>query len=259
MAWVAPLIAAGGSVASAGLQSRGAKKAAKGSEPQIPKQFMPALSAGLGVVNRNLRYGATPFLGPTLAGQDGVLGAAGGAGLRSAFDTIQQFSQSGISPEHLALIKQTTDPFYDDLRKDLVAGTREATGSRFFGSGSAQQEMDTLRRFEGDRAAQAFPLALAAGQQQLGAAGTLYDLLQSEFLRTQPEAAIPGLAALMGSSQFYNPAVAPGFGSALGANIGSLIQSPGFWNWLNQARGAGATSQGGQVGPASSSDWRGWA
>lgn len=230
-AWAVPLATAG--ISALG-QSQGGKKAAKKSAPQIPQAFMPDLGRALGLLGSRLSTGGIPFLGPILAGQSGVLGPAGAAGLRDAFNTLQSFSKSGISPEQIALIKQTTDPFYADLRGDLVAGSREATASRFFGSGSAQQEMDTLRRFENDRAAQTFPLALQAGQQQLGAAGSLYELLQSEFMRTQPESYIPALASLMGGTPFYNPAVAPGFASILGANAGAALGSPGFWNWAGQ-------------------------
>ena len=248
MGWAAaaPIIASavGGMASGAG----GKKAAKKG--PQIPGMFKPALGSALGLLQNRLTMGAPAFLGPILAGQDGVLGPAGSAGVRDSYNTMHQFAQSGLSPEILKTIQDTTDPFYAALRNDLVGGSREATASRFFGTGSAQQEMDTLRRFEGDRAASSIPLALQAGQQQMSAAGALMSLLSGEWQRMQPDSFIPMLAQLMGQAPAFQPAVAPNFGMIAGANISSLAQSPGFMNWLMQATGGQSAAA-----PASSNPW----
>jgi len=79
-----------------------------------------------------------------------------------------------------------------------------------FGSNATPEQIDQLR----------------AQQQQL-----------AEFLRQQPENAIPLLAQLMGGTPMYQPPIAPNFGMVAGQNIGSMMGSSGFWDYLRSLGG----------------------
>lgn len=266
------VIPAAGAIGGAAISSRGAKKAAKSARPQIPREFRNAASMGANLLTSRLRTGFPAFGGQrvaplsdleqraTFASENLLRGGEGG--LQSSIDTIRQFAESGIDPSTIQFVQDQLAPLLGQSKDRLVAGSREASaqGGRFFSRGGVQQETDVLAdleaRFRAEvlqnslgisqfqlGAAEAFPRALAQSFGAPGAAAQIggigrgveqggLDAAFQEFLRIQPENAIPLLAQLMGSTPFaFNPQ-APNFGQVAGGQISNLFTNPNFLNFL---------------------------
>src|SRR6267143_4806200 len=175
MAWIAPVAALAGSA----LQSRGAKKAAKGAKPQIPAIFGPAAGQSLGLIQQRMGGGFPAFPGGALnplqsmaMGQMGSSFGAGQAGLDSARNTIQSLAATGIDPNAINTASSTLAPYFDFLRNRGLGQVREAQGQRggFFGTGGVGGESDYLNQFAGMQAQQTLPMAMQMTGMRLGAA-----------------------------------------------------------------------------------------
>ncbi len=271
MGWMIPAAMLGSAV----IQSRGSKKAAKGAKPQIPEQFRPALGQSLGLIQQRLGGGFPAFPGGAInplqsmaMGQMGQSFGAGQAGLDSARQTIESIASTGIDPSAINTAQSTLAPYFDFLRNQGLAQTREgeAQGGRFFGSGGTGAEGLFNANFAGEQARQILPMAMQMTGMRLGAAGALPGFLGgqqqlgmnlfnvggqaqqqqlAEWLRTQPEQAIPLLAQLMGGTPMFQPPVAANFGQVLGSNINSMFGSGGFWDYLRGFGGGGGGGGGG--------------
>jgi hypothetical protein len=269
MGWAVagPIIA--GAVGGAA-QSEGAKKAAKNSQPQVPEQFQRSAGLAANNINRYLVRGLPQWGGPftvglnpmqqgSLSSIQGLLGA-GQNGMNAAQGTIERAAAEGLNPADIDLARSQSQGLFDFNQQRGLAQLREgqAAGGRFFGTGAVGAEGDFLRGLTSEREAMLLPLALQMQQLRLGAAGMLPQFLAGgiqnqmmgfqageqerslgqqdlnaryqEFLRTNPAAAIPLLANLMGSTPFYNPTVPPNFGMLFGQGMMGLGQSPGFAN-----------------------------
>lgn len=262
MAVAAPLIMGGASLLGSYLSSKGSKKAAANSKPSIPKAFGPDLGIALGLLGHRLTQGYPAFPGGAInplqamaMQQMGQSFGAGQAGLQNAQNTIQTLASTGIDPAAINTAQSTLAPYFDFLRNQGLAQTREgeAQGGRFFGSGGGNAEGLFNASFAGQQANQILPLAMQMSGLRLGAAQSLPGFMAgqqglginlfntgaqaqqqqlSEFLRQQPDQALQGLASLMGSAPVtYNP-IGAQFGQVLGQNIGSLTGSSGFWDYL---------------------------
>lgn len=269
-AWLAPLI---GTLGGSALQSRGSKKAAKGAKPpQIPEAFAGPVGQAAGLLDSRLGGGFQPFPGGALnplqsmaMGQMGSSFGAGQAGLASAQNTIESLAATGIDPAAINTASSQLAPYFDALRERGLGQVREAQGQRggFFGTGGIGGESDYMNQFAGMQAAQTLPLAMQMSGLRLGAAQALPGFLAgqqglgmnlfnvggqaqaqqlAEFLRQQPENAIPMLAQLMGGTPMYQPPVAQNFGQVAGANVGSALGSTGFWDYLRSLGGGGTGS-----------------
>lgn len=255
-----------------GIQARGAKKAAKDSQPQIPSQFAGTAGIAARNIQGYMRNGLPSFGGPFTAGLNpmqqnaltnirGLLGS-GQQGMDAARGTIERAASEGLSPADIELARSQSQGLFDFQQGRGLAQLREgqAQGGRFFGTGAVGAEGDFLRGMSSEREANLLPLALQMQQARLGAAGMLPQFLQGglqnqltgiqageaerglqqqdinaryqEFIRTNPAAAIALLANLMGSTPFYNPTVPPNFGMLFGQGLSGLGQSPGFANSL---------------------------
>ena len=260
--WLGPALTLGGSLAS----SKGSKKAAKSAKPQIPDIFKPQVSQGLGVIGQRLSGGFPAFPGGAInplqsmaMDQMGQSFGAGQAGLQSAQNTIQSIAGTGIDPNAINTAQSTLAPYFDFLRNQGLAATREgqAAGGRFYGSGGTNAEALFNSSFAANQAQQILPLAMQMTGMRLGAAGALPGFLGgqqqlgmnlfnvggqaqsqqlAEFLRQQPETAIPLLAQLMGGTPLFQPPVASNFSQVLGSNINSALGSGGFWDYLRSIR-----------------------
>lgn len=224
----APIIAAGVSALGS---SQGSKKAAKSSTPQIPGIFRAPLGAALGPIFQRLSGGTQMFggMGGTEAGQ---------GGFEAALRNIYALASGGLNQDVLNMAETTTRPLADIQRKDLVAGVREGSAARgsLFSTGSLNNEADAIGRFEAQRRSDLIGNALNFGNLSLSAFGPLYQ----EFARTQPDAGVAMLAALMNGTPFYTPPVPTNFAQATGGAANSLLQSPGFWEFLSQRSGKAA-------------------
>lgn len=239
MAWAPYALAAG----SALMQSQGSKKAAGQSTPQIPAAFRGGVSAAMGPIFQRLS-GGTPMFGGLLGG------AVGSEGFSSALENVLRLASGGINQDVLGNIEETTAPLADIQRGDLMAGVREGAAARggLFSTGALNTEADALNRFEAQRRSDLIMQAIQAGMLSLSA----FQPLQSEFNRVQPDTGINLLAALMGGTPFQTPNVATNFAQSLGNMGGSLMNSPGFWEFLAQrttpAGGGGSGGGGGGTG-----------
>lgn len=256
-----PIIA---SVAGALASSQGSKKAAKNAKPPgIPPIFGPAVGQGLGLIQQRLGGGFPAFPGGAInplqsmaMNQMGQSFGAGQAGLDSARQTIEGLATTGIDPQAINTAQTQLAPYFNFLRDQGLGQFREgqAQGGRFFGSGAVGGEGNFLNQFAANQAAQTLPLAMQMTGMKLGAAGSLPGFLGgqqqlgmnmfnmggqaqaqqlAEFLRQQPDAAIPLLTQLMGGTPMFQPPVPTNFGQALGSNINSMFGSGGFWDYLN--------------------------
>lgn len=245
------------------ISSRGSKKAAANAkQPQIPKIFGPALGQGLGLIQSRLGGGFPAFPGGAInplqsmaMGQMGQSFGAGQAGLDSARQTIEGLASTGIDPQAINTAQTQLAPYFDFLRQQGLGQFREgqAQGGRFFGSGAVGGEGNFLNQFAANQAAQVLPMAMQMTGMKLGAAGALPGFLGgqqqlgmnmfnmggqaqaqqlAEFLRQQPEAAIPLLTQLMGGTPMFQPPVPNNFGQVMGSNVNSMLGSGGFWDYL---------------------------
>lgn len=211
--------------------------------------------------------GFDPMSSAGLAAAAGPLNAAGQGGLDSALATIRGISATGLDPSQIQSVRDTLAPFFNYQKQQTIAGTREAeaAGGRFFGTGGVQAENNALNQLLANQSSQVIPAALQATQLRLGAAGALPGFLggeqglglgllgagqqrqqsdtaqmqaaYQEFLRTQPQTAIPLLAQLMGGTpNFFQPQGVNAL-QLLGGMGGSLFSSPGFWNYLSSLGG----------------------
>jgi hypothetical protein len=261
MAQVAvPIIA---SIAGGLASSSGSKKAAKNARPDIPGIFKGSVGQGLGLIGQRLGGGFPAFPGGAInplqamaMGQMGQSFGAGQAGLDSARQTIQSLAATGIDPAAINTANSQLSPYFDFLRQQGLAQTREgeAQGGRFFGSGAQTGEGMFMSNLAAQQSAQTLPLALQMSGLRLGAAQALPQQMAAEqglgmnlfntggqaqaqqlqeFLRQQPDNAISLLASLMGGSPIaYNP-IGNNFSQVMGANLGSMMGSSGFWNYLS--------------------------
>lgn len=272
----APWIVGGASVLGSALSSRGSKKAAKGSRPQIPQEFQRPVGMANNIIGQRLGGGFPAFPGGAInplqsmaMNQMGSSFGAGQAGLDSARQTIESLAATGIDPQAINTAQSQLAPYFDFLRNQGLAQTREgqAAGGRFFGSGGANAEGMFNSNFAAQQAAQTLPLAMQMTGMRLGAAGALPGFMAgqqglgmnlfnvgaqaqqqqlAEFLRQQPEQAIPLLAQLMGGTPMFQPPIPSNFGQVMGQNIGSALGSPGFWDYLSSfTPRTGGASQGG--------------
>jgi len=262
-----PIIA---SAVGAGISSRGSKKAAKNAKPSVPGEFKGPVGQASGLLGNRLAGGFPPFAMPgsggdvlsmlqnTAIGQAGNTLGAGNQGFQDALRTMQSVASLGIDPAAVRGIQDQLDPFFSYQRNQGLAQTREASaaGGRFFGTGALQNESNFMNQFLANQAGTILPLALQNQQLKMqGAQGSMAAILGqqnynqnafnlgeqerqarlNEFLRTQPENAIPYLASLMqGTPLSYNPQ-GTNFGQNFGGSINSMLGSPGFWQYMQNA------------------------
>jgi len=255
---------------SAALSSSGSKKAAKNATPKIPKEFRPDLGSALGLLGQRLSGGFQGMPGGALnplqtmaMGQAGQSFGQGQAGLDSARQTIESLATTGIDPTAINTAQSTLQPYFDFLHGQGLAQTREgeAQGGRFFGSGGTGAEALFNSNFGAQQSAQILPMAMQMTGMRLGAANALPGFMAgqqglgmnlfnmggvaqqqqlAEFLRQQPENAIPLLAQLMSGTPMFQPPVPTNFGQALGGSLNSAMSSGGFWDYLRSLGGGGA-------------------
>lgn len=265
------------SAAGSYISSRGSQKAASGARPQVPAVFNPAVGQAAGLLGNRLAGGFPPFAMPgsgdvlsslqnASIGQAGNTLGAGNQGFADALRTMTNVSQMGIDPSVVRDLQNQLDPFFSYQRNQGMAQAREgaAQGGRFFGTGALTNENNFMNQFLANQAGTILPLAIQHQQLRLqGAQGVGQNLLANqafntgnfqlggaeqqqrlqEFLRTQPEAAIPYLASLMqGTPMSYNPQ-GTNFLQSFGGGLNSMIGSPGFWQYM-QSIGGGPERQG---------------
>jgi len=267
MAQVAvPIIA---SAVGAGISSRGSKKAAKNSRPQIPEAFRAPVGQAAGLLQGRLAGGFPQFKMPgsgdvlgsmqnAAIGESGGLLGAGNQGFQDALRTMQGVASTGIDPATIRSLQATLDPFFNYQREQGLGGVRQAqaSGGRFFGTGGVQAESNFMNQFLANQSGTILPLAIQNQQLKMqGAQGMMASILGqqnfnqnafnlgeqerqarlNEFLRTQPENAIPYLASLMqGTPMSYNPQ-GTNFAQNFGGSINSMLGSPGFWQYMQNA------------------------
>lgn len=264
--------------------SAGSKKAAKAANkgPSIPQEFRPAVLDATSLLQHRMQRGFPSFTQPggdvlsllqgqAGAGMRGIMGQ-GGQGYDAALKTMTDVAATGMNPADVEFIRSQMQPFFDFQFQRGLGQAREsqAQGGRFFGSGGVSAENDFTNQFLANQSATILPLAMQNRQLQLSAAqgipqgfaqmmggfglgaqaGEVERLARlQEFVRTQPENAIPLLASLMGGTPMFQPAVPQNFWQSLGGMSNSLLTSPGFWQMLQ----GGASTPG--AGPSGAGQW----
>lgn len=223
MAAAIPLFA---SVAGSAISSRGAKKAAKKSQPRIPGQFMGPLETALGAINQSLQGRGPGFGGPFVSEMMNQ------GGLTTALQTLTQGAQSAISQDDISTIRRTYEPLFQQQKSDLLAGMRQASAARgtYFSSGAISGENLGLSNLINSQGAQIIPLLQQAQQSRMQAAGAIPGLLLGgqQALSYPTFSGVSALSSLMGGTPFYNPVAAPNAGMTIGGNLTNLAASPGF-------------------------------
>lgn len=275
----------GGKAGGSAIQGAGGKKAAEAGQPQIPEEFAASLNSALDLLDKRLLEGFPTFPGQLSAplnplttqalGQGGDLLTQGGPALQEALKTIQGVAESGLSPELVRGAEEAFRPLFDIQRERTKAQSREASaqGGRFFGTGAVEAENRALGELAAAERAEIFKIAPELGRLQLGAAQSIPGFLGggagalggfanlgelarvveqagldrefAEFIRTQPENAIPFLASLLQGTPLFFPPIAPNFAQIFGGQLTSASTQPGFFDFLKGSFSPGAGSEGG--------------